>query len=320
MGRPLPPLNALRAFEAAGRHLSFTRAAAELHVTQAAVSHQVRQLEDHLGTKLFRRLTRRIALTDAGAALLPVVADAFDRVAEAAVRVGRSRTDRQLTVSTTPVMGPRWLATRLHRFWSAHPDVELRLHHSIELVDFDLDGVDIAIRYGAGPWPGLTHEPLMAVEIAPVCAPSLLQGDTPLRRPEDLAQVTLLHEQDHQDWVQWLAAAHVSGVDGRRGPIVPDPTTLDQLVLSGAGVALGRLNLIRDHLAAGRMVQPFADTAQTWFAYNIVYKPGALERTIVKDFRDFLMAEAAADRDALPTASGSEPPVASLAGGSSEGR
>lgn len=291
MGRRLPPLNALRAFEAAARHLSFTKAAAELHVTQAAISHQVRQLEAHLGGKLFRRMTRQVALTDAGATLMPVVSDAFDRIAGAAVRVSRRRSDRQVTVSTTPVMGPRWLAPRLPRFWAAHPDIELRLHHSVDLVDFDLDGIDIAIRYGAGPWPGLVHEPIVAVTLSPVCAPGLLTATPPLRRPEDLAHVTLLHENSTQDWVEWLAAAHVEGVDGRKGLVVPDPMTMDQLILSGSGVALGRVNLLGAHVAAGRMVEPFAGISQTWLPYNVVYQPAAMEREVVRVFRDFLRAE-----------------------------
>jgi LysR family transcriptional regulator, glycine cleavage system transcriptional activator len=167
MARRLPPLNSLRAFEAGARHLSFTRAADELHVTQAAVSHQVKALEDHLGVRLFRRLTRRLALTEEGRALLPAVSEAFDRIAEAAERIGRDAgRSRTLTVSVTPSFGARWLVHRLGRFWREHPGIELRLHHSIQLVDFDRDDVDMAVRWGRGGWSGLAAEFLIDIDQA----------------------------------------------------------------------------------------------------------------------------------------------------------
>ena len=297
MARRLPPLNALRAFEAGARHLSFTKAADELHVTQAAVSHQVKALEDHLGVRLFRRLTRRLALTEEGRALLPVVSEAFDRIAEAAERIGRDGgRPRTLTVSVTPSFGGRWLVHRLSRFWRAHPDIDLRLHHSIQLVDFDRDDVDMAVRWGRGSWPGLAADFLMHVGVTPVCSPALLEGPRPLRTPDDLRHHTLLHEDDFEGWTEWLAAAGVTEVDPRRGPVIDDTGVVIQLAIAGQGVALGRTALIREDLAAGRLVRPFDLSLESDLAYHIVYPPRSLSRPKVRAFREFLLAEAALER------------------------
>ncbi len=155
MARRLPPLNALRAFEAGARHLSFTKAAEELHVTQAAVSHQVKLLEKDLGVSLFRRMTRKLALTEAGRALMGVAGEALDAIAGEAARLRDAPGGRTLSLSLIPTFGVKWLAQRLGRFWAAHPDIDLRLHHSIHLVDFARDEVDAAVRWGGGAWPGV---------------------------------------------------------------------------------------------------------------------------------------------------------------------
>ncbi len=296
MVRRLPPLNALRAFEAGARHLSFTRAADELHVTQAAVSHQVKALEEYLGVALFRRMTRRLALTEAGRVLLPVVDDAFERIADTAERLQDDAEERGLTVSLTPSFGARWLGQRLGRFWAQHPDIDLKLHHSRRLADFRREEVDMAVRWGCGEWPGLQAEFLMRAGFTPVCSPVLLEGPHPLRRPADLVHHTLLHEEDYEDWAQWLMVAKVEGVDARRGPVIDDPSMLDRATLEGQGVALGRTALIGEHLAAGRLVRPFSLDLETDYAYYLVYPPQALVRPRVKAFRDFVLAEAEAER------------------------
>ncbi len=296
MVRRLPPLNALRAFEAGARHLSFTRAADELHVTQAAVSHQVKALEEYLGVALFRRMTRRLALTEAGRVLLPVVSDAFERIADTAERLRDDAEERGLTVSLTPSFGARWLGQRLGRFWAQHPDIDLKLHHSRRLADFRREEVDMAVRWGCGEWPGLAAEFLMRAGFTPVCSPVLLEGPHPLRRPADLVHHTLLHEEDYEDWAQWLMVAKVEGVDARRGPVIDDPSMLDRATLEGQGVALGRTALIGEHLAAGRLVRPFSLDLETDYAYYLVYPPQALVRPRVKAFRDFVLAEAEAER------------------------
>src|SRR5690554_3410277 len=183
MSRRLPSLNALRAFEAGARHLSFTRAADELHVTQTAISHQVRQLEAELGFPLFRRSTRRLELTPEGQRLAPAVTQALERIAEAVEALRARRRDNLLRVSMAPAFGTKWLVGRLSRFWLAHPDVELQLNHSPLLTDFTRDDVDLAIRYGRGPWPGVVSELLIRLEKVPVCSPALLEGPHPLRHP-----------------------------------------------------------------------------------------------------------------------------------------
>ncbi len=291
----LPPLNALRAFEAGARHLSFTKAAAELHVTQAAVSHQVKALEEHLGYPLFKRMTRKLGLTEQGRALFPVVSDAFMRIAETANHLRRAGDSRTLTVSITPAFGAKWLVYRLPRFWEKHPEIDLRVHHSIQVADLRHDDVDIAIRFGPGKWPGLTSEFMLRVDYAPVCSPALLQGKHPLKQPGDLRHHKLLHEDDYDGWTQWLAVAGVTDIDPRRGPIMDDITVMLQTVVDGGGVALGRLSMVERDLAAGTLVKPFDVTVLTDLGYHLVYLPDALEREKVRAFRDFIMEEISAE-------------------------
>jgi LysR family glycine cleavage system transcriptional activator len=298
MTQRLPPLNALRAFDAGARYLSFTRAAAELNVTQAAVSHQIRLLERELGVTLFRRSTRKLTLTDEGEILRRAVHDALAGIGDALDEIrGLNARARTLTVSLTPTFGGRWLAERLSRFWRRHPDIDLRLHHSIELVDFARDDVDMAVRWGRGLWPGVEARFLMHSSLTPVCSPGLLKGRHPLRAPRDLRHHTLLHAYNYEAWTQWLKAAGVEDVDAKRGPIIDDPAVLDQATLEGQGVTLGRISLLTDHLATRRLVRPFDLNLETEFAYYMVYPPGALAKAKVKAFHDFLLAEAAADKE-----------------------
>lgn len=296
MARRLPPLNALRAFEAGARHLSFTKAAEELHVTQAAVSHQVKALEDDLGLRLFRRMTRKLALTAEGRALLPVVSEAFDRIAETARALTAETGPKALTVSLTPSFGTRWLARRLSRFWREHSDIDLRLHHSIQVTDFARDEVDMAVRWGRGVWPGVESVYLMHAAITPVCSPALLEGPHAIRAPADLAHHALLHGEDFEEWAEWLTTAGVEVVNPRRGPIIDEASVLLQAAVDGQGVALVPVSLVSDELNAGRLVAPFGLALEMDFAYYVVAPPGAFEQPRVKAFRDFLLAEAAADR------------------------
>ncbi|SMF17115.1 LysR family transcriptional regulator, glycine cleavage system transcriptional activator [Tistlia consotensis] len=302
--RRLPPLNALRAFEAGARHLSFTKAAAELNVTQTAISHQVRQLEELLQVRLFRRLTRKVELTAAGRLLLPGLSEGFDRLAEAVALVERRPDERVLTVSVTPSFGSKWLVGRLPRFWRGHADIELRLHHTMELVEFGRDEVDMAVRYGSGQWPGLAADYLLSVDLLPVCSPALLERGPRLEEPADLAGHTLLHEDDYEDWSQWLTIAGAEGVEARRGPVVDDGWVLLQLAVNGEGVALGSFALVADDLAAGRLVSPFDLTLSTGAAYHVVYPQGALNDPKVRAFRDWLLQEAGRDA-AAPNQPGS---------------
>jgi LysR family glycine cleavage system transcriptional activator len=292
MSRRLPPLNALRAFEAGARHLSFTRAAEELFVTQAAVSHQVKTLEESLGVKLFKRLPRKLVLTDEGRALLPAVSDAFARIADAADRITAGAQSQILNVTLTPAFAAKWLTPRFSRFWQKYPEIDLRLHHSISLIDFTREDMDMGVRAGRGDWPGLEAEFLLSIDLAPVCSPALLDGPNPLREPSDLRHHTLLHEDNQEDWVQWIRLAEITDVDPRSGRVFNDSQTMLQVALDGQGVALGRTALIADDLNSGRLVKPFELELSSDIAYYIIYPPGAVALPKVQAFRDFLLEEA----------------------------
>lgn len=293
MRRELPSLNALRAFEAAARLLSFTRAADELAVTQAAISHQIKGLEEWLGVLLFQRLPRRLALTEAGRELLGSVRDAFDRIEAAVSHTRRNDGSGPLTVTVVPSFAAKWLVPRLGRFQTAHPDIEVRIAADIRLTRFD-DGVDLAIRAGRGPWPGLVCERLLDEELFPVCSPRLLAGPRPLSAPADLRHHTLLHDDFEHDWRMWLQAAGVAEVDWRRGPRFSDSSMVVQAAVEGQGVALARSALAQEDLKAGRLVRPFRIDIASDLAYYIVCPPAHAGRHKVRAFRDWLMQEATA--------------------------
>ena len=238
--RRLPPLNALRAFEAAARHLSFTRAADELAVTQAAVSHQVKTLEEWLGLKLFQRENRTIYLTREGQTYLPAVRQALDTVAEATRRLLESDAQGPLTVSVLPSFAAKWLLPRLAAFRARHPEIDVRISSNDQPIDFARDDVDMAVRMGRGEWTGVTAIKFLEEDLFPVCAPALLAGAHPLNRPEDLRHHTLLHDDMRQDWRTWLMAAGGEGVDPQRGPGYTDSALVIQAAVEGQGVALGR--------------------------------------------------------------------------------
>lgn len=286
----LPPLNALRAFEAAGRELSFTLAADELAVTQSAVSHQIKSLEKHLGRPLFRRGTRRLALTEEGAALLPEVTGAFERLRVAAERLLR-RDDARLVVSTAPTFA-HWLVPRLGRFREIHPEIDLAISANDRMVDYARGDADCGIRYGAGRWPGLHAEKFLMENFFPVCAPSLLERGPPLRKPTDLKHYTLLHDDMREDWRMWLLAAGVDGVDPRRGPSFSHSTLVLQAAVAGAGIALGRSSFVAADLEAGRLIKPFDISLKGDWAFYFVCLPAMLARPKVAAFRAWLLAEA----------------------------
>lgn len=302
MARPLPSPIALRAFEVAARHLSFTRAAQELNVTQAAVSHQIKALESDLGTPLFRRLTRSLSLTEEGRALFAVVGDAFERITAVAEKLRAGAGGDTLTVSLGPYFAAAWLSPRIGRFWRRHPDIRLHLHHTIEPVDFSASAIDLAVDWGDGSWPGLESDLLMRVRATPVCSPALLDGPQPLRTPDDLRHHTLLHEAGHEGWPLWLAAAGATMVDAEAGPVIDDHNVVIHAAMEGQGVALGEASFIAQDVAAGRLARPFDLAVDIDAAYYIVYPPGALAQRRVRAFRDWLLEEAgigAAPREAM---------------------
>jgi LysR family glycine cleavage system transcriptional activator len=320
MAGRLPPLSALRTFEAAARHLSFTRAAEELHVTQAAVSHQIRALEDHLGVRLFRRLNRRLLLTDEGQLLVPSVRRAFDELVAGVERVRAHGSGGSLSISTTPSIAASWLAGRLGRFQALHPAFEIRLMATPRLVDFAREGIDCGIRYGFGDWPGLQAVRLFEASLLPFCSPSLLDGPHPLRGPADLVYHTLLHTLDAMDdWRLWLRAAGVQGVDPERGPKFDSMPLALQAAISGAGVAIGSGALVAEDLAAGRLIRPFDLELPSECAYYFVVPETSADQPKIRAFRDWLVVEVGAmaseDKPGGGAAAAAQP---ALAGSSSQ--
>jgi LysR family glycine cleavage system transcriptional activator len=295
VSRHLPPLNGLRAFEAAARHLSFTRAAEELGVTQAAISHQVKALEERLGVQLFRRLNRALLLTDAGQQYLPELRDAFDRIDAATERLLAQDSRGPLTISTLRSFAAKWLVPRLGRFRALHPEIDVRIAPSEHLTDFSREDVDLALRYGRGDWPGLHAEWLMTEDIFPVCSPRLLEDPQGLRKPEDLVRFPLLHDDHHGNWRVWLLAAGVEGVEPARGTTFTDSSMVVQAAVEEQGVALARGALAADDLAAGRLVRPFDISLPAEFAYYVVCPEATAERPKITAFREWLVAEAAQD-------------------------
>ncbi|NVK40321.1 MAG: transcriptional regulator GcvA [Oceanospirillaceae bacterium] len=296
MNRRLPPLNLLRGFEAAARHLSFTRAAEEMHITQAAVSQQIKTLEEYLGVPLFQRMTRKLRLTEEGRVLLPVVQEAFEHIAVTVAALGSEERKRTLTVGLEPSFGANWVSPRLGRFWALHPEVDLRLYHARHRVDFSREELELAVRWGLDDWPDLNVEPLMGLAFTPVCSPSLLQGERPLRTPADLRYHTLLHDRDYEGWCEWLATPECKEVNPQNGILIDDTNVVTQAAIDGQGVALCGLALVERQLAEGRLVRPFARTISTKSAYYVIYPPAALKRPVVRDFIDWLHTEVSRDR------------------------
>jgi LysR family glycine cleavage system transcriptional activator len=291
----LPSLNGLRAFEAAARHLSFTRAASELNVTQTAISHQIKRLEDELGLRLFVRQNRALALTPQARDYLPLVRAAFDDLRLATERLVRKDGGKVLTVSTLASLAAKWLLPRLTAFQEAHPGIDVRITTSMALVDFRKDDVDAAIRYGRGHWPGVRAEWLMADELFPVCSPALLQGDKPLRCPEDLAHHTLLHTTGgyEDDWRLWLTAAGLSAGMPRRVELGFDLIFMTiQAAIDGVGIALGRTSYVQDDIAKGRLVVPFKIALPTDAGFYLVTPEGRSDPPKLRAFRQWLTTAA----------------------------
>jgi LysR family glycine cleavage system transcriptional activator len=300
---PLPSLNALRVFEAAARHLSFTLAAKELAVTQTAVSHQVKILESELGVALFRRSPRRITLTSAGNAWMAELSELFTRLRAVNRRLRKPlRSERPVVaVSLLPSFGTRWLVPRLGKFLSAHPELDVRISASEHLVDFALEPFDLGVRYGRGRYPGLACEKLFDDAFVVVCSPTVL-ARRKLRHASDLAGETLL-EDDHPDaWALWMAHQGVSSRHGVRLTELDDSSMLVEAAVRGNGFALARWSLAIDELALGRLVLPFPrlPPMPTGLSYWLVAPRESFRRPEVVAFREWLREEAKALRPATP--------------------
>jgi len=289
----LPSLNGLRAFEAAARHLSFTNAASELNVTQTAISHQIRRLEEELGIRLFIRQNRALALTPQARDYLPGVRAAFNDLRLATDRLLRKDNDHVLTVSTLASLAAKWLLPRLSSFQEAHPGLDVRITTSTALVDFRDGDVDAAIRYGRGHWPGVRAEWLTADELFPVCSPALLNGKWPLKCPQDLAHHTLLHSSGFydDDWRQWLTAAGLPTDISKQPGLSFDLILVTvQAAIDGIGVAMGRTSYVADDIAKGRLVVPFKIALPADAGFYLVSPEGRPDTAKLAAFRQWLKA------------------------------
>jgi LysR family glycine cleavage system transcriptional activator len=300
MSRKIPPLNPLRAFEVAARHLSFTRAAEELFVTAAAVSHQIKTLEESLGVTLFVRQPKSLQLTEAGKAYLPGVQQAFKQLAEATHQLHLRGNPSTLRVNVPPTFALKWLIPRMDRFMKAHPEIDLKVSTSNHSIDFSRDEFDLAVRYGRGVYAGMKSELCLSVEVFPVCSPALMKGEHPLRVPDDLRFHTLLHDEStyadssNPTWADWLRLAGVEGIDSTRGPSFWPSHLVINAAIDGLGVALAKKAWVEMDLAEGRLVRPFDISLPVEFGYYVVYPEERVDNLQIMTFVEWIRSEVAA--------------------------
>ena len=298
-----PPLNSLRAFEAAARHLSFQNAAEELSVTPGAISQQIKKLEDILQTPLFHRDSRAVTLTEAGRVLRPDLSRGFESLDEAVQQVKQSAEHQHITVSMTPSFAAKWLVPRLEKWTAQQPDVDVRISASLGLANFGPDGVDLGVRFGSGNYDGLTSALLLKESFVVVCSPIFIDGSKQIKTPEDLHDHTLIHVSGPQgtpgtDWQEWLKSAGVDGIDTSRGLVFDDTAVAILAAIGGQGVLLSRRALVEDDITADRLALPFDLDLPLEFAWRIVAPEGKLKRPEVCAFRDWLLSEAQSDKTA----------------------
>jgi DNA-binding transcriptional LysR family regulator len=286
--RRLPPLKALPVFEEAARHLSFTAAARELHVTHGAISRQMKSLESHLGVRLFHRLSRRLELTDAGAALLPAIRTALDVVENSAAYLSAASRQGPVVVACLPTFMMRWLIPRLYDFSARYPSIDVRLSASSGPVDFTRERIDLAIRIGTAPWPkGIAARPFMDEEIGPVCSPGLAKRRK-LRTPVDLGHVPLLHTETRADaWSDWLARSCTVDVNSAKGQRFEHFYFLLEAAVGGLGVAVAPRPLVEEDLRLGRLIAPFG-FVRSGRRYCLLYPATLADRPEVRTFRNWI--------------------------------
>jgi len=301
MARQLPPLPQLRSFEAAARLLSFKKAAESLNVTPSAVSHAVQSLEEYLGVKLFHRVAsgkrrdKALILSDAGQMLLPSLMRSFDAIEEAVISVMAQGAADMLTVATAPIFAKSWLMPRLHRFVSAHPDVNIRVNSTLNPSDSLYGEFDIGLMYGRGVWPGLTSDMLFPETMVPVCSPALIQYGQALDKPEDLLHHTLIHSEARLvTWAMWLENARVRGLHPAKGLHFNRATLAIDAAINGLGVALEGKTAVQDELDRGRLIIPFEapDLPDQKDGYYLCYPEGRGEVPKVAIFKKWVMEEA----------------------------
>ncbi|WP_088330808.1 transcriptional regulator GcvA [Lacimicrobium sp. SS2-24] len=288
MSRRLPPLNSLKAFEAAARHLSFTKAADELFVTQAAVSHQIKSLESFLGIKLFLRKNRTLLLTEEGQGYYLDIKDIFSSLQDATQRLLARGAKGAITVALPPSFAIQWLVPRIHKFSAEHPDIDVR----IKAVDFDeghlTDDVDVAVYYGKGRWNGLHADKLHTEYLTPICSPMLFQSDKPLEELDDLRHHTLLHDASREAWKNWIRHFNVLGVNVNQGPVFSHSMLVLQAAALGQGIALGHSVLARPEIQAGRLICPFDEKLITRNAYYLVCHESQADSGKIATFRQWV--------------------------------
>lgn len=299
MSKRLPPLNALRVFDAAARHLSFTKAADELFVTQAAVSHQIKSLEDFLGLKLFRRRNRSLLLTEEGQSYYLDIKEIFTSINEATRKLQARSAKGALTVSLPPSFAIQWLVPRLSGFNVAYPGIDVRIQAVDREEDKLADDVDVAIFYGRGNWTGLRTERLYAEFLLPVCAPTILTGEHGLKVPADLANHTLLHDTSRRDWMAYTRQLGVPQINVQQGPIFSHSAMVVQAAVHGQGIALVNNVMAQSEIEAGRLVCPFNDVLVSKNAFYLVCHDSQAELGKIAAFRQWILARAASEQEKL---------------------
>jgi LysR family transcriptional regulator, glycine cleavage system transcriptional activator len=295
-----PGLRSLRAFDASAHHLSFTRAAEDMGVTPAAISHQIKELEAVLGVPLFIRTSRSMRLTREGEILQTATHDSLETLSRALFRIRRLENRKQLKVSASPSVAAKWLVPRLDRFLSTQPGADVRIDVSHAVVDFDREDIDVAIRFGEGKYPGLKADLLFQDTVFPVCSPRIITKGKPLATPRDLLRHPLIHldweaiGQPWPNWKMWMTAAGIKDFDDKRGLHFGQTSLTVQAAIDGQGVALGDSNLVADDLAAGRLVKPFdlSLRAPKQLAYYLITRPNTDDAPMVNAFRDWCIVEA----------------------------
>jgi len=300
----LPPLNSLRAFEAVGRHLSFSKAAGELNVTPGAISQQVRGLEDFLEIKLFKRRNRSIVLTDSGQVFLPLLSDGFSRITEAVDSVRRSQGDEPLTITAAPSFTSKWLIPRLCKFQALHPEIDVRIDASSRLVDFVREDIDVGIRFGTGEIEGLDSNYLFSFDLIPVCSPDLKHEGKAVHDLSDIRHHTLLHSQDTDfdpsfpDWAMWLATAGVDDVDASRGIFFSQGEMVIEAAIEGQGIALCANVMVAGALESGRLIQPFETRLPVRLSFHLITTRQKSRGSKIGAFRQWILEESAYLREA----------------------
>lgn len=299
MARRLPPLNSLKAFEAAARNLSFTKAAEELFVTQAAVSHQIKTLEEHLGLKLFLRKNRSLLLTEEGQGYFLDVKEVFGQLVDATERLLARGEKGSVAVSLTPSFAIQWLVPRLQLFNEAHPEIDIR----IKAQDLDenslTDDVDVAIYYGRGQWSGVQSHKLHTEYLVPLCSPRLLSASKPLMTPQDLQYHTLLHDMTRKPWKNWFKGVGISNIKVNQGPIFSHSSMVLQAAIHGQGVALTNSVLAQPEIDAGRLVIPFNHTLESKNAFYLVLRESQAELGKIIAFKDWMLSMVEKEQEGL---------------------